>query len=370
MHDNLLKYKIGISLISKIGPVTAKKLIAYTGGVEAVFKEKKTHLLKIPGIGVQLANYIIDQNVLERAEKETEFIAKYQIDTYFYLDKEYPERLKQCNDSPIMLFAKGDFDFNEAKVLSIVGTRNATAEGKEFCNNLLASLTERGHKILIVSGLAYGIDIAAHKAAIKHNQPTVGVLAHGMDTIYPSVHAATAREMVKNGGLVTEFLSGTKMDRNYFLQRNRIIAGMADATLVVESAISGGALVTADIANSYNRDVFAVPGCPLAKVSQGCNALIKRNKAALLESAEDLEYYMNWQIEAKNSKPVQKQLFITLSPDEEKIVEALKTEGKMPIDHICIHTDLPMAKVSATLLNLEFSGVVKCHPGKVFEVIA
>ncbi len=363
-----LKYKIGITLIHGIGCILAKNLIAYLGDVEAVFREKKMTLMKIPGIGEVLATQIVNQKVLEQAEKEVEFITKHKIKPLFYLDEAYPQRLRNCDDSPILIFTHGNVNFNQQKVLSIVGTRNASEHGKELTAQLIKDLAENQHNPIIISGLAYGIDIAAHKAALKHNLPTIAVLAHGLDTIYPPVHKPVAIEILKNGALATEFLSKSKIDRKNFVSRNRIVAGMADATIVVESGIKGGALVTADIAWSYDRDVLAFPGKPNDKYSAGCNYLIKRNKAALIESVADIEYCLGWDAQQSTVKPQQKELFNDFSPEEKQIVEILKENGKLSIDIIAAFANMPMSKVSAILLNLEFAGFVKAYPGKMYEM--
>ena len=368
MNDELLKYKIGIALIAGIGFIKAKKLIAYVGSVEGVFKEKKSNLLKIPDIGSRLAENIINQKVLDRAEKEIEFISQYNIKPFFYLDKDYPQRLINCYDAPLLLFSKGDVDFNQSKVISIVGTRNATERGRDICNELVRDLSNNGHNSIIVSGLAYGIDVVSHKAALKNNLKTIAVLGHGLDRIYPSSHTKIAKEIINQGALVTEFLSDTKPDRANFVKRNRIIAGLSDATIIVESAVKGGSLITADIANSYNRDVFAFPGRINDKYSVGCNKFIKSNRAALIENFKDLEYILGWEVGEAKQKVIQKQLFVNLSDDEKIIVEFLKENNKQSIDVICVKTQFPMSKVSAMLLNLEFSGIVKSLPGKYYSL--
>jgi len=309
MNDKNLKYKIAITLIPGIGSITAKKLIAYVGSIEGVFKEKLTNLLKIPGIGKNLANEIYSQDVIGKAEEEIKFIEKYNISCLFYLDDDYPNRLKHCEDSPVTLFVKGNCNFNTPKILSIVGTRSATSAGKQICTNIIADLVKNHPDILIVSGLAYGIDIAAHKASLVNNIKTVAVLGHGLDSIYPSVHKIIATKIVKQGALISEFLSKTIIDKNNFVKRNRIIAGISDATLVVESGIKGGSLITANIANSYNRDVFAVPGRIDDKYSEGCNFLIKTNRAALVENASDINYMLGWESSKSEKRIIQKELF-------------------------------------------------------------
>ena len=361
-----MQYKIGITLIPDVGDITGKKLIAYCGGVEAVFKEKKQNLLKIPGIGEHLVNSILKQDVLKRAEQEIAFIKKYNITPFFYLDKQYPERLKHCIDSPMMLYFKGNADLNATKIISVVGTRKPTEYGIKTCNKLIKDLTSQN--VLIVSGLAYGIDSCSHKAALKNNLKTIGVLAHGLDIIYPSLNKSLAEKMVENGGLITEFISKTKMDPAFFPRRNRIIAGLADAVIVVESGIKGGSLITANIANSYSRDVFAVPGKNDDKYSVGCNHLIKINKAALFQSAEDVIYIMGWEKNKEKNAPTQRELFVKLKPNEEILVKLLKENGDSDIDYLCLNANLTMSKVAAALLSLEFSGIIKGLPGKMYSL--
>jgi DNA processing protein len=368
MLDVTLTHKIALSLIPGIGDINARKLVSHIGSVEGIFSESYRILIKIPGIGTGLAKSICEKSYLETAEKEAEYVIKNNIKTFFYLDNDYPFRLRQCDDSPVTFYFTGDCDLNSSKILSMVGTRNATPRGKELCEKIISGLAG-GHKdLIIVSGLAYGIDIASHKSALANNLCTVGVLAHGINTIYPSVHGPTAKEIVKNGGLVTDFLSGALPERNNFLKRNRIIAGLSDATLVVESGIKGGALITADIACSYNRDVFAIPGRPGDQWSAGCNSLIKNNKAALIENSEDLEYFLNWQPTAVKS-PVQRTLFNDLSDQERLIYEELNKNGEMNIDHLCRAVDIPVYKLSALLLQMEFNNIIKCYPGNLYRVV-
>jgi len=369
MTDNLI-YKIALSLVPGIGSVTAKSLIAYTGSAEQVFREKENALRQIPGIGSVLANNITHTEVMTRAGKEVDFVQKNGFTALFYLDEDYPQRLLGCSDAPVILFVKGNPLLNCTKAISIVGTRHATEYGRQLTDQFLSVLAERGYRIMIVSGLAYGIDIQSHKSALRTGLPTVAVMGHGLETVYPSLHAAIAKEMIENGGgLVTDFLSYSPIDRTNFLRRNRIIAGLSDATIVVESAKKGGALVTADIANSYNRDVFAFPGKVGEPYSEGCHFLIKSNRAVLIESVNDLEYIMNWSAGQSQPDAIQPCLFYDFTPDEKLIVDLLRKEGETAIDLICIKTALSMNKVSPTLLNLEFAGIVKGLPGKVFKVI-
>jgi DNA processing protein len=361
-----LKHRIALTLIPGIGDVLGKKLVAYCGSVEAVFRQKKAALLKIPGIGEFFANAVRRHNVFGRAETEIRFMEKAGIKPLFYLDEEYPQRLKHCPDSPLMLYYKGNADLNKPKSIAIVGTRNPTEYGKERCEELIASIAPLD--VLVLSGLAYGIDICAHRACMKQGLETVGVLAHGLDAIYPNVHKAVAEKMLENGGLLTDYPGGTKPDKENFPRRNRIVAGICEALVVVESAIDGGSMISAEIANSYSRDVFAFPGRSGDTYSAGCNRLIRDNKAGLIEGGADLMRMLNWE-EKKAKQPRQQQLFITLSREEESIVDTLRENGNVHIDEITAMASLPARKVSSHLLNLEFAGVVKSLPGKMYRLI-
>ncbi|MBU8891374.1 MAG: DNA-processing protein DprA [Bacteroidales bacterium] len=370
MINDDLKYKIALSLIPKVGHITAKKLVAYVGNFEGIFKETKSNLMKIPGIGSVLADLIINTDVLPKAEEEINFINEHKINPIFYLDKEYPERLKHCEDAPVLIYTLGKVDLNTRKIISIVGTRKATTEGIAFCEKLIKDLKQREHNPIIVSGLAYGIDAAAHKAALANDLLTIAVLGHGLDIIYPASHKKLAGNIIKQGMLVTDFPAKSIRDKNNFIKRNRIIAGLSDATIVIESGGKGGSLVTADIANSYNRDVFAVPGRVSDIYSKGCNNLIKTNKAAMLTSIEDLEYLLGWEPGKKDKEAVQRDLFVNLNNDEKIIAEILKNHTELPIDSICLKCNMPTSKVSPILLNLEFMGVVKTLPGKAYKLIS
>ena len=366
MDDKLL-YKIALSIIPGIGGILARNIVAYVGSVEGVFSESIKSLQKIPGIGEINAHRIKDKSVLTKAEKELHFVTKNEIEVLFYTDKDFPRRLKTCVDAPIILYTRGNLDLNEDRIVSIVGTRNASSYGKQVCEELIQKFSERRYKVLIVSGLAYGIDIQAHKSALKYNVPTVGVVGHGLDKMYPSLHAETAKNMLKEGGLVTDFPSGTKIDPSNFIRRNRIIAGLADATVVVESASKGGALITAEIASSYNRDVFAFPGRAGDQFSKGCNQLIRNSGANLIEGIDDLEYFMGWEQTTKKAV-VQSSLFVELTGDEEKIVNLLRENGELFIDQISSELTLPVSRVSAILLSLEFKNVLLALPGKMYKL--
>ena len=366
MDDENL-YRIALSLIPGVGSVLARNLVAYVGSVEGVFKQPLQSLLKIPGIGEVNARRIKNREIFDKAEEELKFIEKYKIDLHFYTDKTFPRRLKNCVDAPVILYSKGKMNLDEQRVVSVVGTRNATDYGKEMCENLIRDFSERNYPVLVVSGLAYGIDIQAHKMALKYDIPTVGVVAHGLDKIYPSLHADTARKMLGNGGLVSDFPSGTKIDPANFIRRNRIIAGLADATIVVESAQKGGALITADIASSYNRDVFAFPGRADDTYSRGCNRLIRLNGADLIEGINDLEFFMGWEADKKD-RIVQSTLFVDLTADEQKVVDLLREKGEMFIDQVSAELEMPTSKASALLLNMEFKNLLVALPGKMYRV--
>ena len=366
MSEVSLKHKIALGLIPRIGDINARKLVSHFGSVEAVFHEPYRNLIKIPGIGSGIAKYISDRSYLDTAEKEAEYISKNNIKPYFYLDNDYPFRLRQCDDSPVVFFFKGNCDLDASKILSVVGTRNATTRGKETCEKIIGGLAAGHPDLIIVSGLAYGIDITSHKAALANNLQTIGVLGHGFKTLYPSIHASTAKAMINNGGLLTDFLSDALPERNNFIKRNRIIAGLSDATLVIESGKKGGALITTDIANSYNRDVFAVPGRPEDQWSVGCNSLIRSNKASLTECSDDIEYFLNWKPD-KSRLPIQRTLFSELDDTEKIIYELLMKQGELTIDTICRSLQIPVNKLSSLLLQMEFKGLLKCYPGNVYR---
>jgi len=367
MSDISLKHKIALGLIPHVGDINARKLVSYFGCVEAIFQESYRNLIKIPGIGSATAKYISDKSYLDIADREAEYISMNNIRSFFYLDNDYPFRLKQCDDSPVIFFLKGSCDLNPSKIISVVGTRNATSRGREICENIITGLAAGNPEIIIVSGLAYGIDISSHKAALANNLPTIGVLAHGLKTIYPALHSTTANEILNNGGgLITDFISNALPERNNFIKRNRIIAGLSDATLVIESGKKGGALITADIANSYNRDVFAVPGRVGDQFSSGCNNLIKSNKAALVECSDDIKYLLNWRPE-KSKTPIQRSLFCNLDETEKLIYELLIKRGDLTIDSICRLLEIPVHKLSSILLQMEFKGFLKCDPGNLYR---
>ena len=362
----MLLYQIGLTMVPGIGDVLGKKLVTYCGSAEAVFREKHNLLMKIPRVGEKILETLSDKAILERAAKELSFVEKFRIQTLFFQDKDYPFRLKNCIDSPVMLYYKGTADLNSARIIGVVGTRNATNYGKSACHKIISDLAQ--DKVMVVSGLAYGIDSCAHRSALENNLETVGVLGHGLDRIYPFQNRILAEKMTKNGGLLTDFTSDTQPDRENFPKRNRIIAGVCDAILVVEAAIKGGALITADIGNSYNRDVFAIPGRIGDTYSQGTNHLIRRNMASLVQSADDIRYLMGWEEQGKKPDGFQKKIFLEMTADERKLVDFLSEKGASGIDDLSLQCKLTMSTTSASLLNLEFEGIVKSLPGKIYTL--
>ncbi len=366
MADDML-YKLGISLIPGVGDVNGKKLINYCGSAEAVFSSSRKSLLAIPGIGQATVNSIINQKVLRRAQQELDFIEKYDIRVLFYDDPDYPQRLLNCYDHPLLLFYKGKADLNASRVISFVGTRRATDYGRIQCKAIVEGLMEK--EVLLISGLAYGIDGCAHRQAVEINIPTVGVLGHGLDRIYPSQHKNLAADMLASGGgLLTEFFSKTNPDRENFPKRNRIVAGMSDAVVVIESDIKGGALITAELANSYNRDVFALPGRVGDRYSKGCNFFIKTNKAALIQSAKDIAYIMGWDDKRRKEK-LQTELFVQLSDEEKVLLSMIREKGEISMDQLIIQSQINPSRVASALLNMEFSGLVQSLPGKQFKAL-
>ena len=361
-----LKYQIALSMLPGIGGVLARNLVAYVGNVEEIFTSSIQTLQKIPGIGEYNARRIKNAGVLQNAEREIEFIQKNNINASFFTDSVYPRRLRNCIDAPVLIYTKGNLNLDAQRVISIVGTRNATDYGRTVVDELIKSFAERNYEVLVVSGLAYGIDISAHRSALKYNIPTVGVIAHGLDRLYPALHKETASKMMEQGGIVSDFPSNTKIDPQNFIKRNRIIAGLADATIVVESAEKGGALITADIASSYNRDVFAFPGRAGDSYSKGCNQLIRNSGANLIEGIDDLEFFMGWE-KKKKQEVVQSTLFVELKPDEQKIVDLLK-QGELFIDQIAAEVGLPVSRISSILINLEFKNILAALPGKMYKL--
>ena len=365
MHSELF-YQLALTLIPQIGDVQAKILVQHFGDASSVFKARKAELEKIEGIGEMRAAYIRDFNEFHLAEAELKFIEKYKIRPLFLTDEAYPKRLLNCYDSPTLLFYKGTADLNASKLVAIVGTRSNTEYGKTFTEKFVSDLAD--DNIVVVSGLAFGIDAAAHKASLKNNLPTVGVVGHGLSKIYPAQHAELAREMIaQGGGVLSEFFHDTKPDQHHFPLRNRIVAGMSDATIIIESTIKGGSMITAKLADGYNRDVFAVPGRTIDKLSAGCNHLIKHNKAMLLTDAAEFLDTMGWK-ERKVKPKKQRQLFIELTPDEESIMSLLQQKENVHIDEINTGSGLSSSAIAAAILSLELQGIVQSQPGKMYKL--
>jgi len=366
MNDSELLSVLALQNAPNLGDSTAKKLIRHFGSAEAIFKEKLNNLLKIDGIGKLRVEGLFDAKRFKAAEIELNYIKKNKIDHHYFQKPSYPEKLKHCIDGPILLFSRGNISLENRKILSIVGTRKITSSGIEFCENLIEELSPLDP--VIVSGFAYGVDITAHKAAVKNQLQTIGCLAHGLNQIYPRSHAKYTSQIEENGGFFTDFWSSDSFDRNNFLKRNRIIAGLSEATVIIESANKGGSLVTADIANSYDREVFAVPGRPSDLQSVGCLNLIKSQNAHVLTSAADLLYVLNWEVNSKG-KEIQKQLFIELESQEQVVYDFLQGKGKQQLDHIAINCKIPTFKAAGILLEMELKGAIRPLPGKLFEVI-
>lgn len=366
MKEQDLFYLLALQRIEGVGDIMAKKLLTHFGSAEAVFNTKPSQLAAIDGVGSVLLRNLKDKLVFEKATQELEFIKTNDINAVYFQDEDYPERLKHCIDGPLLLFISGNINLKNRRIISIVGTRQITSYGTEFCRKLIEDLAPLDP--VIVSGFAYGVDIVAHQLAMAHNLQTIGVVAHGLNQIYPKTHKKYVAKVEQNGGFMTEFWSSSNPDKENFVRRNRIVAGMSEATIVIESADRGGSLITANMANDYNRDVFAVPGRVTDKYSQGCNNLIKTQKANVLTNAADLIYILNWDIQ-KDSKPVQKQLFVSLEEDEQKVYDYLLKTGKELMDIIALRCDFPIYKISGMLLNMELKGVIRPLPGKLFEAI-
>ena len=357
-----LQHLIAITRIPGVGAVMAKTLISYCGGAQAVFAAKRTDLLAIPGIGPQTVESVLRQQVLQEAGKELRFIEREGIRAISYLDEDYPRRLRKHPDCPLVLFFRGNAELQARRTVAIVGTRQPTTHGKIFCEELVDALVP--YRPLVVSGLAYGIDITAHRACLAAELPTLGVLAHGLDRIYPHQHQRTARAMAECGGLLTEFPKGTVPNRENFPMRNRIVAGLADAIIVVESAKRGGSIITAQLGINYGKDIFAVPGRPRDKYSEGCNELIRTNKATLLQQADDIAQMLNWDVTDAEQLARQRQLFTELTETEKRVIDLLQAKEEIGVDQLGHQVALADNELAGLLLELEFKGIVRSLPGK------
>jgi DNA processing protein len=365
MKNDLL-YQLALTQVPHIGLVHAKTLAQHFESAAAIFKASTTTLEKIDGIGTVRAKTIKSFTDFEPAEKEIAFMEKYKIRPLFLTDKDYPQRLVHCYDPPTLLFYRGEADLNASHIIAIIGTRSHTDYGKQVTEKLVQDL--EGMNVLIVSGLAFGIDALAHKASIRNSLPTVGVLGHGLDIIYPSQHRSLAKDMIKEGGgLLTEFWSNSKPDKHNFPARNRIVAGMSDATIVIETGIKGGSMITAEMANGYNKDVFACPGKITDNKSAGCNYLIRSNKAMLLTDTQELIGMMGW-TDNRKGEVKQQALFVELSADEQRLAGILKEKETAHIDELNIHSGLSSSAVAAAILNMELQGVIQSLPGKMYKL--
>jgi len=367
--DEELRYKVAVTMFQGIGPQLINRLVEQSGCVESFFKEKKCVLENIPDLRHTRTEFIDRDEALARADREIEFCVKNGIRIITPDDGDYPYRLLQCPDFPQVVYCKGGVNLNHDKVLAMVGTRRATLYGRTVCNDIVSGLKDDGHDILIVSGLAYGIDVASHKAALDNGFKTVGVVAHGLNQLYPAAHKNVAREMVESGGaILSDFSTLASAEPRNFLKRNRIIAGLSDAVLVVESAEKGGSMITATLGNSYDRDVLAVPGKCSDRYSRGCNKLIKDNKAALVESSQDVEFLMNWELEKKVANQQLELPIIDLNGEESKVYDFLKNNGKSMINDISKFTSIPIGKLSTILLTLELKNLLFSLPGNIYTV--
>jgi DNA processing protein len=367
MIENELLALLSLQQTPNLGDGSIKKLVQAFGSAQEVLKQSKTSLQKMDGFGDHKLKYFGDERFSAFAKAELAYIKTNNIKVSAYTEVQYPRRLKHCIDGPVLLFSRGNIEWNNSRILSIVGSRKITTYGIKMIERLLEELAPL--QPLIISGFAYGVDITVHKAAIKYGIPNVGVLAHGLNQIYPKGHAKYVKDVEKNGGFVTDFGSKSAFVHTNFLQRNRIIAGLSQATIVIESAEKGGSLVTADFANGYHRDVFAIPGRVDDTQSLGCNNLIKQQKAHLITSAADLLYILNWELDDEVFKPVQKQLFVELTKEEHTIWSFLSENGKEQLDMIALNCKQPTFKIAALLLQMEMKGVIRALPGKIFESI-
>jgi DNA processing protein len=373
MNREEVLYTLALTQLSNIGPVTGRTLCQRMGSAKAVY-DNRGHLVDaMPDINRHLAAILEASwdKELQRAEEELLFDEKKSIKPLVFTDEEYPSRLRECNDAPLLLFYRGNANLNTKHVIDIVGTRHATEYGRDFCTHFVADIAHLLPGCLIVSGLAFGIDICAHRAALSGGLPTVGVLAHGLDRIYPFSHRTTAVKMLEQGGLLTEFPIGTQPDRFNFISRNRIVAGMSDATIVVESAHKGGALITARLADAYHRDIFAVPGRLTDQYSEGCNELIRLNGATLLTDAETFAKNMMWDVATadKKKKPIEPELFPNLTEEEQRIVSLLRKTDGMQINTLTIQSNIPINRLNAMLFELEMKGIVKPMVGGMYRAL-
>ncbi len=364
--DNSTLYRIALSRLKGMNQPLARHIYERIDSLENFFALPENELAKLTELKGRFLSDENRQKALQEARQEITFIEKGNITPLYFTDANYPQRLLECVDAPPLLYYRGNADLNATRIVSIVGTRRATDYGRSFCETLIRELASYFPELIIVSGLAYGIDICAHRYALKEGLNTVGVLAHGLDHIYPSTHRNTAVEMVSQGGLLTEYPGYHPMHPAFFVARNRIVAGLADAVVIVESHEKGGALITAGIAESYHRDVFALPGSIESKSSVGCNHLIRRNRAALITSTDDLIEAMCWN--APKREAIQQSLFPDLTPEEQLVADYLTEKGEEQINRMTIDLNQPLSQLLSTLVELEFKGVIKVLPGGTYKL--
>jgi DNA processing protein len=353
-------------MVPSIGPITARKLILKAGSAREVFLMNKPSLEKIDRIGPRLSHALTSSILMKQAENEMAFLEKHHISVFYFEDSDYPAHLRECEDAPVLLYARGSKGLHAKRSLSVVGTRKASLYGRDRCREIVRELAYRIEDLVIVSGLAFGIDVMAHRAALESGIPTVAVLGHGLNTIYPHAHREMARKICGQGALITDFHSGTGPERNNFLRRNRIIAGMSEGTLVVESAASGGALITADFASSYQREVLAVPGRTTDERSEGCNDLIRKNVAGLVQTADDIINQLNWTEQVVQNPPRRNET-INCSADERKLLEILKDRDQLGPGELCMLSGLPIHVVLSLLTQMELKEWVDVEPGNQYR---
>lgn len=373
-NDNETLYAVAFAMAGRYFPQAVSALYNRAGSATAVYECRRDIKVLMPDAAPRLATIVASlDDLLPRAEAELQYNAAHGIDTFTPADAGYPSRLRDCADSPVVLFARGTASLNARHVISIVGTRHATTYSRDAIHHFLTSLRAQCPDVLVVSGLAYGVDILAHRESLNVGYDTVGVLAHGLDTIYPSAHRATASEMVEHGALLTEFPVRTNADKQNFVRRNRIVAGMSDACILVESAAKGGGLITAGMARSYGREVFAFPGYVGRDYSEGCNRLIRDHRATLLMGVDDFVEAMGWQtdkqLDQARRQGIERQLFPELTDVEQRIVDCLSAEGDMHVNSLAAVSGLPVSQITSAAFSLELKGVAKVLAGNVFHLL-
>ncbi len=368
MANDELLYRLALLFVPGIGPVMGRRLVSYVGGVKDIFTQSPSSLVKIPGVGQQLARAIAEGDALRTAEKELRFVEDNDITVVFFLDDDYPASMSAIDDAPLMLFVKGGFSFPQHQhYIAVVGTRRPSQYGVNACASLVKDLAESGFSPVIVSGLAYGIDSQAHTTAIDNDLKTLAVLGHGLDMIYPASNSALAQKIIDSGGaLITEYPSHTRVEKSMFVRRNRIIAALSECTIIVESSVNGGAMITAKYANAYGRKVAAFPGRATDDTFSGCNWLIKTGKAQMIENAQDLTSFLQWQ-----TQPIQKKIEfpqVDLNNDEQQVIELLEKTEKMHVDELALRTGLPMSQLLVVMFNLEMKQLVDQLPGNFYAL--